>query len=135
MPLPESRIQAVDKLTPPFLKGIMRSGYLHATAGRLCLGLCGLPMDREVKDKVSIEPLHGPHSVQAQEAGGEVDGIPADITRPATESAFTEAHGGVLVMVEGAQCPPPSVKGQAVVTGGILGTHSLPDFAEYIGLV
>ena len=70
VPLPESCVQAVNKLTPPFLKSIVRSGYFQTAAGLLCLCLCGFSMEREGKGKVSVQPLHGPHSVQPQEPGG-----------------------------------------------------------------
>ena len=132
MPLSESCVQAVNKLTPPFLKSIVRSGYFQTAAGLLCLCLCGFSMEREGKGKISIQPLHGPHSVQAQEAGGEVDGVPANITHPAPKAALVKTHAGVLVPVEWTQCPASPVKLEAVESGGLLGRYSFPDFPENV---
>lgn len=132
MPFPKSRVQAVNKSIPPFFKSVVRPGYFQTAAGLLCLCLCGLSMEREGKGKVGVQPLHGPHSVQAQEPGGEVDGVSTNITHPAPKATLVKAHRGVLIRMEGAECPPSAVKGQAKVSGGILGAHSFPDFPENI---
>ena len=132
MPFPESGVQTVNKSIPPFFKGPVRLGHLQTAAGLLRLCLCGFSIERKGKGKVSIEPFHGPHSVQAQQAGGEVNGVPTHVTHPAAEAALVEAHGGVLVIVEGAQRPAPAVKGQAIVPGCVLGAYPFPDFAEIV---
>lgn len=132
MPFPESGVQTVNKSIPPFLKGHVCLGHLQTAAGLLRLCPCGFSMERKGKGKVSIEPFRGPHSVQAQQSGGEINGIPAHITHPAAEAAFMEAHRGVLIRMEWAQRPPPAVKGQAIVPGGVLGAHPLPYLPEKI---
>lgn len=132
MPFPESGVQTVNKSIPPFFKGPVRLGHLQTAAGLLCFCLCGLSMEREGKGEVGVQPLHRPHSVQAQEPGGQVDGVPARVAHPAAKAALVKAHRGVLVRMEGTQRPAPPVKGKAVVPGGILGTHPLPDFPENI---
>lgn len=41
----------------------------------------------------------------------------------------------MLVLVEGADCPALPVKGQPIMTGGILGAYPLPAFPENINQV
>lgn len=135
MPFPESGVQTVNKSIPPFFKGPVRLGHLQTAAGLLCFCLCGLSMEREGKGKVGVQPLHRPHSVQAQEPGSKVDGVSTNITHPAAETAIPERHRGMLIRMEGAARPPSAVKGQAIVLGGVLSGHSLPDFAENINQV
>ena len=104
----------------------------YASAGRLCLCLGRLSMEREGQGKISVQPLYRRHRLQPQQPPGEVDSVPGRITRPAAEPASPEGHGRVLVRMEGAHRPALAVKGQPIMTGHILGAHPFPALPENI---
>ena len=89
-------------------------------------------MEREGKAKIVVKALNGSYSVQPQQTGGEVDTVPGRITRPATKPAIPEGHRGVSVLVKWADSPALAIKGQPIMTGGVLGAYPLPTFPENI---
>ena len=74
--------------------------YFLAAAGCIPLCLCGLPVERERKPKIGIQPPNCAHSVKPQQAACKVDAVTLDVAYPAAEAAILEAHRGVFIGME-----------------------------------
>lgn len=129
------RTQLGYKGLPPFLKLLVRLADLHSTPYRLRLRLCRFSVERESKGKIDVKPFHRCHRLQAQQSPGEVNTVPGRATGPAAEPASPEGHGRMLIPVEWTHRPALAVEGQPIVSGSVLGAHSLPAIPENISHV